>query len=81
MLVGTPLVTDDGVAVNVPSTGATGTAVTEIVAVRVPFPPAFVHVSVNVVDDVSVTIDIWPLAIGPTPLLIEHVGAGVGLLE
>lgn len=66
---------------NVASAGATGTAATLTVACLVPVPPPFVHVSVYVVAVVSVTLVIDPDVTVPTLLLMEHVGAGVGLLE
>jgi hypothetical protein len=43
---------------------------------RCAMPARFVHVSVYVVTDVSVTIVAWPRVTGPTPLSIAHVGSG-----
>jgi hypothetical protein len=78
-LVAAPIVTDAGVAVNVPMIGATGTATTWTKNVRVRVPAALVHVSVKVVEDVSVMLVVWPLVTAPTWGLIEHAGAGFGL--
>jgi hypothetical protein len=65
-LVAAPIVTDDGVAVNVAMIGATG-AVTVIVSCFVDIPALFMHVSVYVVSAVSVTEVAVPLVIVPTP--------------
>ena len=79
--VGAPIVTLAGFAVSVESTGATGAAVVAICTVRVAVPALFVHVSVYVVATVCVTLVACPLVTGPTLLLIEQSGAGVGELE
>jgi hypothetical protein len=67
-------VTVVGDAVNVAITGATGG--TPITTWRAPEPRLFVHVSVNVVTCVSVTIVVWPDVTSPTPLSIVHAGSG-----
>jgi hypothetical protein len=79
--VAAPIVTDDGDAVNVASTGATGCGVTVRLSCRVALPAELLHVTVNVVVALSVTLAVPPLLIVPTPLSIEHAGVGVGLLE
>jgi len=79
-VVGTPIVTEPGDATNVPIMGATGTGVAPRLSVRVVVPAELVQVSVYEVAVVIVTLVVAPAVTGPTPWLIEHAGAGTGVV-
>ena len=57
---------EDGVAVNVASIGATG-GVAVIVTISLSIPAEFMHVSVNTVSALIVTVAAVPFVTGPTP--------------
>jgi len=73
--VGVPIATDDGLATNAASAGAT---VTGRVSSTASSPAALPHVSLNTVSAARLTLVTAPLATGPTPWSMLHAGAGVG---
>ncbi len=77
---GTPAVTVEGAAANVAIAGATGAGTVVMVICRLEVPAALVQSIVNTVLADRVTVVAIPGVTAPTPLSIEHVGAGIGAL-
>src|SRR5689334_15690089 len=80
MLVGVPATTDDGIATNAEIAGATGAATAVMETSLVAVPAELVHVSVNTASLDRVTLVVAPEVTVPTLRLMEHVGAGTGVL-